>query len=95
MAGTDGRQPWDDYENLHNELGLHDPGLLKKPRMVVANKMDEPVAEENLKKFKRKVRKTPVLPIAAAFDEGIEKFRKIIREAVEEPAAAPRRETRS
>jgi hypothetical protein len=46
--------------------------------------MDEPVAEENLKKFKRKIRKTRVLPIAAAFDEGIEQFKKAIREAVEE-----------
>jgi predicted GTPase len=49
---------------------------------VVANKMDEPVAEENLKKFKRRVPKTPVLPIAAAFDEGIEKFKKVILDAV-------------
>ena len=84
MAATDGRQPWDDYQNLLNELGLYDPTLLEKPRLVVANKMDEPVAEENLKKFKRKIRKTPVLPIAAAFDEGVEKFRKLIREAVVE-----------
>jgi hypothetical protein len=44
--------------------------------------MDEAVAEENLKKFKRRVRKTPVMPIAAAFDEGIEKFKQTIREAV-------------
>src|SRR5437016_12799791 len=87
MAATDGRQPWDDYQQLLNELSLYDPTLLGKPRLVVANKMDEAVAEENLKKFKRKVRKTPVLPMAAAFDEGIEKFRKIIREAVQEGAA--------
>ena len=84
MAGTDGRQPWDDYQNLLKELGLYDSVLLNKTRIVVANKMDEPVAEENLRKFKRKIRKTSVLPISAAFDEGIEKFRKIIREAVEE-----------
>ena len=84
MAATDGRQPWDDYQNLLNELGLYDPTLLEKPRLVVANKMDEPVAEENLKKFKRKIRKTPVLSIAAAFDEGVENFRKLIREAVVE-----------
>ena len=56
----------------------------QKPRLIVANKMDEPAAEENLKKFKRKVRKTPVLPMAAAFDEGIDKFKKEIREAVQE-----------
>lgn len=83
MAGMDGRQPWDDYQQLLTELGHYDPALLERPRLVVANKMDESVAEENLKKFKRKIRKTPVLPIAAAFDEGIDKFRKTIREAVE------------
>src|SRR5207247_1124523 len=68
MAGVDGREPWDDYHQLLGELGLYDAALLEKPRLVVANKMDEAVAEKNLKQFKRKVRKTPVLPIAAAFD---------------------------
>ena len=82
MAGTDGRAPWDDYNNLLQELELYDPALLEKPRLVVANKMDEPAAEENLKKFKRRIRKTPVLPMSAAFDEGIEKFKQTIREAV-------------
>lgn len=84
MAGTDGRNPWDDYKQLLNELELHDPALVEKPRFVVANKMDEPAAEDNLKKFKRRITKTPVLPIAAAFDEGIDAFKKLIREAVEE-----------
>ncbi len=84
MAGTDNRAPWDDYQQLLNELELYDPAMLEKPRYVVANKMDEAVAEENLKKFKRKVKKTPVLPISAGFDDGIDKFKKLIREAVEE-----------
>ncbi|HEY1170303.1 MAG TPA: GTPase Obg [Verrucomicrobiae bacterium] len=84
MAGSDGREPWDDYKQVLSELDLYDPEMLEKPRIVVANKMDEPQAEENLKKFKRKVRKVTVLPIAAAFDEGIEKFKQTIREAVEE-----------
>lgn len=87
MAGTDGRAPWDDHQKLLKELELYDPALLEKPRLVVANKMDEPAAEENLKKFKRRIRKTPVLPIAAAFDQGIEKFKKLLREAVEEARA--------
>jgi GTP-binding protein len=82
MAGVDGRMPWDDYKKLLKELELYDPALLDKPRLVVGNKIDEPVAEENMKLFKKKIRKTPVLPIAAAFDEGIEKFKDTIREAV-------------
>jgi GTP-binding protein len=83
MAGTDGRNPWDDYKQLLKELEMYDPTLLEKPIFVVANKMDESASEENLKKFKRRIPKTRVLPIAAAFDEGIDLFRKMIREAVE------------
>jgi GTP-binding protein len=82
MAGTDNRKPWDDYKQLLTELELYDPSLLEKPRLVVANKMDEAVAEENLKAFKKKIKKVSVLPISAAFDQGMEKFRDTIREAV-------------
>ena len=82
MAGTDGRAPWDDFKSLLHELELYDPALLERRRLVVANKMDEPAAEENLKKFKRRIRKTPVLPIAAAFDVGIAEFKESIRTAV-------------
>jgi len=82
MAGTDNRAPWDDYKQLLNELELYDPALLERPRLVVANKMDEAVAEKNLKQFKKKIRKVSLLPISAAFDQGIEKFKQTIREAV-------------
>ena len=83
MAGTDGRHPWDDYKQLLKELELYDPAFLKKPRLVVANKMDEAVAEENLKTFKKKFKKITLLPISAAFDQGMENFRKVVRESVE------------
>ncbi len=88
MAGTDGREPWDDYKQLLAELELYDSALLEKPRLVVGNKMDEPVSEANLKTFKRKIRKTPVLPISAAFDQGLEGFKKQIRDEVEETPGA-------
>ncbi len=87
MAGTDNREPWNDYKQLLSELNLYDPALLEKPRYVVANKMDEPQAEANLKKFKQKVRRVSVLPITAAFDEGVPKFKQLLREAVEEANA--------
>ena len=83
MAGMDNRAPWDDYRQLLSELELYDPALLDKPRLVVANKMDEPAAEKNLKEFKKKIRRVSVLPIAAAFDQGIEKVKTTIRQAVE------------
>ena len=87
MAGTDNRAPWDDYKKLLKELELYNPELLEKPRLVIANKMDEAVAEENLKQFKKKIRKVTVLPISAAFDQGVDKFKDVIREAVAEAEA--------
>ena len=83
MAGTDGREPWDDYKQLLKELELYDPELLERPRIVVANKIDEAIAEEKLKQFKKKIKKVSPLPISAAFGEGMEKFKNTIREAVE------------
>jgi GTP-binding protein len=82
MAGTDGRPPWDDYSNLLEELELYDPALLKKPQLIVANKMDEESAKGNLTKFKKRITKKSVLPISAAFDQGIDKFRKMLKTAV-------------
>ena len=84
MAGTDNRKPWDDYKQLLSELELYDPALLEKPRMVVANKMDEAAAEENMKQFKKKIKKVKLLPISAAFDQGMGAFLEAIRHEVEE-----------
>ena len=65
---------------------MHDPALLEKPRLVVANKMDEPAAEGNLRKFKRRHRGLAVLPISAAFGQGLDNFKKAIRKTVAAPA---------
>lgn len=88
MAGTDNRLPWDDYTQLLTELELYDRALLEKPRLIVANKMDETAAATNLRKFRRRAPHTPVLPMAAAFDRGIPAFKKAIRELVEKARSA-------
>jgi len=56
MGGSDGRDPREDYATLLRELGLYDRALLKKPRLVVANKMDLTDAKANLAKFRRRHR---------------------------------------
>ncbi|HNQ88166.1 MAG TPA: GTPase ObgE [Verrucomicrobiota bacterium] len=82
MAGTDGREPWEDYRQLLRELELHDPALIGKRRLVVANKMDEPAAERHLRAFRRREPGVSLLRMAAAFGQGIDRFRQVIREAV-------------
>jgi len=86
MAGSDGRDPWDDYEQLLSELRLYDPELLNRPRFVAANKMDEDPASDNLAEFKRKYPKLDIHEMAAAFDIGTEEFKLKARKAVEAAA---------
>jgi len=70
MGGMEGRDPVEDYLALINELGNYSEDLLKKPRLVVANKMDEDLAEENLREFRNQVQ-VEVSPISCLSDEGI------------------------
>jgi GTP-binding protein len=39
-AGTEGRDPVDDFHKVRNELALYDPGMVKKPYLIAANKAD-------------------------------------------------------
>jgi GTPase len=76
MAGTDGRDPRDDYKQLLQELKLYDPALLDKPRLVAANKMDEDAAPANLRKFKTRHKTVEVIPISCLSEEGIPRLRR-------------------
>lgn len=81
MEGTDGRDPLSDYRVLMNELKLYLPGLVRKPELVCANKMDEPNAPENLKALEKKI-KEKVYPISCVSDEGFEELKKALLEEV-------------
>jgi len=76
MAGTDARDPRDDYKHLLNELELYDKSLLKKPRLIVANKMDLAEAKDHLSKFKRKYRSADVLEISCLNGDGLDRLKK-------------------
>jgi GTP-binding protein len=75
MAGSDGRDPGNDYRQLLNELKLYDPALLKKPRLVAANKVDLPAAAANLAKFKRRYR-VDTMEISCTEGTGLEQLKK-------------------
>ena len=53
MAAMEGRDPFEDYKIIQEELGSYHLRLLERPMLIVANKMDQPQAEENLEKFKK------------------------------------------
>lgn len=77
MAGTDNREPWKDYAVLRNEIEQHDPDLLTRPVLVLANKMDQDAAIENLPRF---IKETGTEPIQMSAldknDKGVETFKR-------------------
>lgn len=77
MAGNDGRIPLQDYKDLQEELRMHQADMLERPSLVVANKMDIPESEENLKEFIKETGITPIC-ISATEKQGLEKLREAL-----------------
>ncbi|MBF0533222.1 MAG: GTPase ObgE [Candidatus Omnitrophica bacterium] len=81
MAGTEDRDPLKDYAILTNELKQYDPNFLSKHCLLVANKMDLPAAEKNLKRFRRKY-KSEVFAVSAASHQGLTELVAALREII-------------
>ena len=82
LAGTDNREPWEDYRVLKAEIEEYSAELAARPTLVVANKIDEPAAQENLPRF---VEETGIEPIvlSCASRDGIEEFKERLRAVVQ------------
>lgn len=81
MAGSEGRDPLADFKTLRKELDHYDPSLAERPWAVVANKMDLESSTENLKRFKRSVRKAPIFPVTARDGCGLDEVKAFLAEA--------------
>ena len=71
MAGSELRDPYEDYLLINKELGEYNQKLLEKPMIVIANKMDLPEAKENLEEFKKKV-DCEIFEVSAAMNKGLQ-----------------------
>jgi GTP-binding protein len=71
MAGSEGRDPYEDFVMINKELEAFNPKLMEKPMIVIANKMDLEGAEENLKEFQKKV-DCKVYQVSAAMNKGLQ-----------------------
>ena len=72
MAGVEGRDPYNDYLLINKELENFNTKLLKKPMIVIANKMDVDGASENLEKFKKQLPDVKVFSISAVTNDGLQ-----------------------
>ncbi|ANA81430.1 GTPase ObgE [Paenibacillus glucanolyticus] len=78
MAGTEGRDPFEDWEKINDEIRLYNPLLIERPQIVAANKMDMPEAEEYLAAFKEKIKEIrpdiEIMPISSLTRQGIQEL---------------------
>lgn len=85
-----GPLPWDQLEELMSELEMYEMGLSKRPALVVANKIDEPGADDAFEELKRRLPVSmPVFPVCAVLEEGISELRKALRELVDTGESRP------
>ncbi|GAA4064517.1 GTPase ObgE [Amphibacillus indicireducens] len=72
MAATEGRDPYQDYLTINEELRAYDASILERPQIIVANKMDMPDAEAQLELFKEQLEEAhPIYPISAFTRDGL------------------------
>jgi len=80
IAGSEGRHPIEDLQNLRREIDLYDQRLSRRPWRIIANKMDLPGAEENLEALRQRFPDIEVVPISAAKSQGLAELRDRLQE---------------
>ncbi|WP_064092497.1 GTPase ObgE [Rossellomorea aquimaris] len=90
MSGMEGRDPYEDYLTINEELKQYNLRLTERPQIIVANKMDMPGAEENLEAFKEKLTEDyPVFPISAVTRQGLSELLYAVADKVETTSEFP------
>ena len=85
IAGSEGRNPVEDLQNLRREIDLYDPTLSSRAWFVIANKMDLAGAKENLKALQERFPKLEILPTSAAKGEGIDALKQALATRITDP----------
>ena len=98
MSGLGEQEPWEDFYTIDKELELYREDLAQRKRIIVANKMEMPGAEEKLTEFKQHIGKDRngedyrIFPISALTGKGLNELMYNVYEILQntplsEPAA--------
>ena len=74
-AGSEGRHPIEDLQNLRREIDLFDTRLSQRPWYIIANKMDLPAAAEKLDEMKNRFPDVETVAVSAELGEGIDRLK--------------------
>jgi len=76
ISASEGRDPYEDWLKINEELKQYSSELQKRPQIIVANKMDMLESANNLRHFRAKLHEfdghLTVFPISAATQEGVQ-----------------------
>ncbi|MBW4841026.1 MAG: GTPase ObgE [Paenibacillaceae bacterium] len=93
MAGSEGRDPFDDWQKINDELRQYNADLEKRPQIVAANKMDMPEAAEHLERFREEVAKVrgdlEIMPISSLTRQGIQELLYRVSDLLDQIPEAP------
>lgn len=91
MAATEGRDPYEDYLLINKELEEFNPKLLKKPQIIIANKMDVDTFSDNLDKFIEKLnnKDIKIFKVSAATNKGLSEVIDALAEILDNTPDAP------
>lgn len=90
MSASELRDPYEDYILINKELEAFNEKLIKKPQIIIANKMDLPNAKDELEKFKEKVGKNiEIYEVSAATNTGLQKVVDRLADLVDEVPNTP------
>lgn len=93
MAGSEGRDPFEDWTKINDELRLYNPKLAERPQIVAANKMDMPEAAEHLESFRQRVKAEhndiEIMPISSLTKQGIQELLYRAADLLDEVPEAP------
>lgn len=89
MAGSEGRDPIEDYEVIRREIVSYNDVLAHKKEVIVANKKDVEGFDENLKRFKEKYPDAVIFSISALHHEGLDELMIYLKDTLETIEESP------
>ena len=94
ISGSEGRDPYVDFQTINKELVRHDKALKNLPQIVVLSKSEMPASAENkiafMKKISRLKTKYKVISISSLTGEGLDELLKATANMLEKlPPLAP------
>lgn len=90
MSASEMRDPYEDYILINKELEAFNEKLIKKPQIIVANKMDLPNAKEELEKFRQRLGKDiEIYEVSAATNTGLQRVVDRLADLVDEVPNSP------